>query len=423
MATQTTRPRGGVHRTPSRRRTRAAVAVSAVGVLLAAVTAGSAVALWSDSAETGEDVVTGMVAFSAGRSAASLVAATGAGDDVSVTIGSAEATTLVDTGALALPLTVSSLAQGNRGLRYEIALPTPTPGTVLGATDLTVFPVTAPAECTTAAVPPPQPDFTSASVPATYTDTATPTEEYWCLYGTLDEPALQGTYTNIATVTAESAMGHVSDTDSWSAGVLADPASEPDAHLTFSHETYRPNVDPQHLTDNFTVESQQWMSWSSNVRVSSGRLMLDNTRVYSQLTSSDLYDLENSSVCARAYPSRAASGNETFLSVGGTEALWKRNNNLEIAVSGSSLFLRLIVATTVTDTVIPYDATAHAWWRIREDAGTVYWETSPDGATWTTRRSAATPFPLDVMRVRLYAGNWSADSGTSSSFDDVNHCG
>ncbi|CAM5603355.1 hypothetical protein [Streptomyces coeruleorubidus] len=40
---------------------------------------------------------------------------------------------------------------------------------------------------------------------------------------------------------------------------------------------------------------------------------------------------------------------------------------------------------------IAYDPVAMAFLRLREDAGTVYWDTSPDGTTWTNRRSLATP--------------------------------
>ena len=38
-----------------------------------------------------------------------------------------------------------------------------------------------------------------------------------------------------------------------------------------------------------------------------------------------------------------------------------------------------------------YDPVVHAWLRLREDAGSLYWETSPDGQSWTVRRTAATP--------------------------------
>ncbi|MGW4388199.1 LamG domain-containing protein [Streptomyces sp. NPDC004685] len=40
---------------------------------------------------------------------------------------------------------------------------------------------------------------------------------------------------------------------------------------------------------------------------------------------------------------------------------------------------------------VPYSGIDHAWVRVREAAGTVYWETSGDGYGWTIRRSLATP--------------------------------
>jgi len=40
---------------------------------------------------------------------------------------------------------------------------------------------------------------------------------------------------------------------------------------------------------------------------------------------------------------------------------------------------------------ITYNATTHAFLRLREDGTNVYWDTSPDGSTWTNRRTLATP--------------------------------
>jgi hypothetical protein len=40
---------------------------------------------------------------------------------------------------------------------------------------------------------------------------------------------------------------------------------------------------------------------------------------------------------------------------------------------------------------ITYDPVAHAFLRLREDGTNVYWDTSPDGSTWTNRRTLATP--------------------------------
>jgi hypothetical protein len=40
---------------------------------------------------------------------------------------------------------------------------------------------------------------------------------------------------------------------------------------------------------------------------------------------------------------------------------------------------------------IPYDPVAHAFLRLREDSTNVYWDTSPDGSTWTNQRTLASP--------------------------------
>jgi len=40
---------------------------------------------------------------------------------------------------------------------------------------------------------------------------------------------------------------------------------------------------------------------------------------------------------------------------------------------------------------ITYSAVDHKFVRLREDGGNVYWDTSPDGTTWTNRRTLATP--------------------------------
>jgi hypothetical protein len=40
---------------------------------------------------------------------------------------------------------------------------------------------------------------------------------------------------------------------------------------------------------------------------------------------------------------------------------------------------------------VPYDPVAHAFLRLREDGTNVYWDTSPDGSTWTNRRTLASP--------------------------------
>jgi len=67
---------------------------------------------------------------------------------------------------------------------------------------------------------------------------------------------------------------------------------------------------------------------------------------------------------------------------------------------------QLLAAQNLNDTwtqltAIPYDAAAHRWWQLREEGGTTYWETSPDGQDWTTQVTRPTRelFPMDLVQI------------------------
>jgi hypothetical protein len=75
---------------------------------------------------------------------------------------------------------------------------------------------------------------------------------------------------------------------------------------------------------------------------------------------------------------------------------------------------------TVVDT-LPYDAFSHRWLRIREAAGTVRWEASPDGLEWATLATRATPFVMTAVRVLLSASYWApGDFAGTWLLDNVN---
>lgn len=67
-----------------------------------------------------------------------------------------------------------------------------------------------------------------------------------------------------------------------------------------------------------------------------------------------------------------------------------------------------------------YDPVAHAYLRIRETSGTIFFETSPNAQDWTTFRSVATPF--NVARVTPAFENYQGGTGatTPGYIDDVN---
>ncbi|MEV0556238.1 hypothetical protein AB0I27_22650 [Streptomyces sp. NPDC050597] len=72
---------------------------------------------------------------------------------------------------------------------------------------------------------------------------------------------------------------------------------------------------------------------------------------------------------------------------------------------------------------ITYNAVTHLWLRLREDGTNVYWDTSPDGSTWTNRRTLATPAwvtaAVDTCALDLFCYR---DAGATdfAAYDNVN---
>ncbi len=72
-------------------------------------------------------------------------------------------------------------------------------------------------------------------------------------------------------------------------------------------------------------------------------------------------------------------------------------------------------------TELTYDATAHAWLRIQRTGGNIVWSTSPDGTTWTTRRTLAQPAWTGGTDLAVLIESY-RDSGTNNFafVDNVN---
>lgn len=71
--------------------------------------------------------------------------------------------------------------------------------------------------------------------------------------------------------------------------------------------------------------------------------------------------------------------------------------------------------------IVPYNPTLHAYWRIREEGGTLHFETSRDGTAWDPPiRSAPTPSFADDVRIELGAGIQGPGASGRAIFDDLN---
>ncbi|MEV8399227.1 hypothetical protein [Streptomyces niveus] len=90
--------------------------------------------------------------------------------------------------------------------------------------------------------------------------------------------------------------------------------------------------------------------------------------------------------------------------------------------TGNLTFENCVSYFDATPTTLAYDPVAHRWWRFREAAGTLYWETSPNAASWTVRRSVTTPQWLKFGTLRTNFEGY-ADTGTTAApgeIDNVN---
>lgn len=217
-------------------RTATLVAVGTAG-LCALTCIGATAASWSsDVSTTSAAIRDAAVSFAVDGEAA-----TAQDPSVAIDLGPQQAQTLVGTGHLAVAYKVEALAQGNRGLSYTVDLPEFAPDSIFAAASLTIFRVDTAASCTASTAIPASPSLVSTPVPPSYSDSATPTTEYWCLRGDLSASGAAGIYTSTGTITAEHALGEIKITEDWRFIVnsVVSPETEPTVTLTFDYETIR----------------------------------------------------------------------------------------------------------------------------------------------------------------------------------------
>jgi hypothetical protein len=227
------------------------MAAAALASGVAAWSVGSAHGLWSSSATIpAVTLATGHVGFAvtdpapAGSSASGHQAAASSADELVVPFGPAEAAEVMDAGPAGVAWTfeVVMAASGNAGIDYSIE-PTFKQGGIFELSDVNVFPVDDPSQCSVGSAP--QNSSTNLDIPGipqTYGVLKRMTAR-WCMTAVADiDPRSYGYYKNTATVTAKGPDDtEVSDTDSWDAYLLPNPADElPNGGLKVTHKVIVP---------------------------------------------------------------------------------------------------------------------------------------------------------------------------------------
>ncbi|MFL5541319.1 MAG: vanadium-dependent haloperoxidase [Longimicrobiaceae bacterium] len=185
----------------------------------------------------------------------------------------------------------------------------------------------------------------------------------------------------------------------------------------------------QTFVDDFGDDSidARWSSFGNpapateRVRETNGRVEVrpaSGTTGYSGLVSSGSYDLTDSQLSAELVRTlRAAPAAQTFV-----RAKVDDNNLVHVLVSGGTLYCTSEVAGTPTNlAIVPYDRRRHRFVRLRDDAGTLYWEASPDGCEWATLASCANPLGSAPVLLEIAAGCYQATASPGVAiFDNVN---
>ncbi|KPL29065.1 hypothetical protein JI76_28490 [Streptomyces anulatus] len=146
--------------------------------------------------------------------------------------------------------------------------------------------------------------------------------------------------------------------------------------------------------DDQRMNATLWTSAGGATETAGGRLRLPAASgVTARYTSLRQWTLTGSQVTVKLVAPPTAGGSSsayTSLSLvsatSGTRLRWYVNS-----VARDLRAVSDVGGSDGSAVILPYEPIEHAWLRIRETAGTVYWETSSDGWDWVTHRSLSTP--------------------------------
>lgn len=156
------------------------------------------------------------------------------------------------------------------------------------------------------------------------------------------------------------------------------------------------------LTDNFdTEDSVKWFGWDADASVSNSNLSLNATGSYDGLIeSTEFYDLTGSYASFRPISLYPAGGTYTLE----IDASVDSSNFVSVMLDGTYIYFMETVAGVSNQTTADYNPIRHKWFRFRESAGTIYWETSRDASTWVIRRSKTTTLNLTKIKLGIKGG-------------------
>lgn len=180
------------------------------------------------------------------------------------------------------------------------------------------------------------------------------------------------------------------------------------------------------LQDDFTTVAMDTNKWAGNFgTLTFGGSTLTITRTsgasgYGGMDSALLYDLTGSYASCQV----VNAGNQALVSweVYPVEIFKDTSNGLAWYISGNTIqtYRRVAGVNTFTGSAAYVSATMK-YFRIRESLGSIYYDYSTDGLTWTNFVSHVNPFVVTSVYAELVAGTWASEvSTTSAVYDNFN---
>lgn len=180
------------------------------------------------------------------------------------------------------------------------------------------------------------------------------------------------------------------------------------------------------LVDDFddgTVDAAKWPNAYGGVTETGGRAVVPCDTGYAAYASDTTYTLAGSHVLVQMWPP-AAGGAATEAwaqvlvtsSTAGTDVVFEVN-----AIAGLLVMANRTGYFDPDAVQIAYDPDDHRWLRMSEAAGTLVWETSPDGLAWTVQRTETAPAWLADADLQLQLISHRSDGTPDvAEFDNLN---
>lgn len=165
-----------------------------------------------------------------------------------------------------------------------------------------------------------------------------------------------------------------------------------------------------------SINTSLWTPFGPNYSDSGSALVVTSAlaSTYSGANSNANYDLTSSTYTMEI----PAAGTQTITTweVFPCKLQIDGNNWVSWRINGGNIMCRHVVTGTTTDSgSTAYSATTHKWLRLREASGTLFWEYSSNGTSWTSLFSMADPITLTSLQAQISAGTFGTEVSTTSA--------